>query len=344
MKFLNRTDTESVFADFTGDAVHLESVEGYSIAASWTDTTPVDGDTFVSGVLEIQTLTFPAKAAITDRDYIVIYNQAGTSFAVYADKTGTSVAPTGAAYVAASFKVKANISADATAAQVAARFKTAFNTLTGFTASVTLDDSAADGTMLSTQVTRGPTTNPVPHNLNDSGAGTLAGVQTTGGVASDVDLTANSAVVDDNIYSGLKIRLTTDGTLPTGLSTGVDYYAINVDTTTIKFATSRANALLGTAIDITGFGSGTHTIDVREALAGTLKLQASNNAFLDNTNNGEDPAAVWVDIPGSSVTVAAAGTQIWNVSDVYYKSVRQVYTSTSGNGVYTSYVYAKGPY
>lgn len=59
--------------------------------------------------------------------------------------------------------------------------------------------------------------------------------------------------------TGRKIRLTTTGTLPTGLALATDYYIIVVDSTHIKLATSEANALGGTAIDITGQGSGTNT-------------------------------------------------------------------------------------
>jgi hypothetical protein len=348
MKFGKRVDSGgSLLTSFNGNPVKVESIEGYSICASWTDTTPTD-PTFLSGVLEVQTLTFPAFVGLTDRDYIVVYNQAGTSFAVYADKTGTSIAPTGAAYVAASFKVKANVSADTTAAEVAARFETAFNTLTGFTASVTTDDTAADGTMLLTQTVRGPTTNPVPHNLNDSGAGSIAGVQTTGGVATAVNPTANTITkTAHGLVTGLKVRFTTSSALPAPLLVATDYYVIKIDVDTIKLATSYANAIAGVpVIDITDFGTGTQTIDTT-ALVGAFKLQASNNAELDNVGDltpaqMADPNAVWVDITGSSTAVAGSGSQFWNVSDVYYLWFRLVYTATSGSGDFTAYLNYKG--
>jgi len=53
------------------------------------------------------------------------------------------------------------------------------------------------------------------------------------------------------------------GALPTGLSAGVDYYTIRVSATTSRFATSRTNAIDGTAIAFTDAGSGTNVIDVR---------------------------------------------------------------------------------
>lgn len=52
----------------------------------------------------------------------------------------------------------------------------------------------------------------------------------------------------------------TGGTLPTGLIAATVYYAIAVDATHIKLATTYNNALLGTAIDITAAGTGTATV------------------------------------------------------------------------------------
>lgn len=77
-------------------------------------------------------------------------------------------------------------------------------------------------------------------------------------------------------------------------------------------------------------------------LAGTLKLQASNNGFTDNVNNNENPNATWVDITGSSIAVSGAGSQFWNVSDVFYKAFRIVWTRTSGQGTYQAFITAKG--
>lgn len=77
-------------------------------------------------------------------------------------------------------------------------------------------------------------------------------------------------------------------------------------------------------------------------LAGTLKLQASNNAFTDNVNNNENSSATWVDITGSSVAVSGSGSQFWNVSDVYYKAFRIVWTRTSGEGTFAAFIHAKG--
>lgn len=58
-----------------------------------------------------------------------------------------------------------------------------------------------------------------------------------------------------------RVQLTTTTTLPAGLSLATDYYVIKVSDTRCKFATSYANAVAGTSVDITTTGTGTHTIN-----------------------------------------------------------------------------------
>jgi microcystin-dependent protein len=62
-------------------------------------------------------------------------------------------------------------------------------------------------------------------------------------------------------HSGVKVRFSTTGTLPSPLSANTDYYVIYVSDTEIKLATSLANAQAGSAIDLTATGSGVHTVD-----------------------------------------------------------------------------------
>ena len=64
-----------------------------------------------------------------------------------------------------------------------------------------------------------------------------------------------------NLMPYTRVQLTTTTTLPAGLSLATDYYVIKVTDLTCKLATSYANAVAGTAIDITDAGTGTHTIN-----------------------------------------------------------------------------------
>ena len=106
-----------------------------------------------------------------------------------------------------------------------------------------------------------------------------AAVNPFGKVVTFIDSQANtsSEIVTTNFnspeetthgfWTGCRVRLTTTGTLPSGLSTGTDYYIIDSSSQTFKFATSRDNARAGTAINITGAtGGGTHTVRPRHQI------------------------------------------------------------------------------
>lgn len=137
----------------------------------------------LANVFQLDTLTFPAKAGVTIGDYINVYDQAGTHYAVQLDTTGSDTAPSGALWVAADETVQCDISAATDAASVAAAVEISINTLTGFTAAITTDDTAADGTMKLTQVVAGVTDVPVPKDEDDSGAGSITTDPTTTGFA-----------------------------------------------------------------------------------------------------------------------------------------------------------------
>jgi len=80
-----------------------------------------------------------------------------------------------------------------------------------------------------------------------------------------LEATVTAAVTDiltSNAH-GLKvddiIQLTTSTTLPAGISLTTDYYIIDVTTNTFKIAATPG----GTAIDVTGTGTGTHTFHLK---------------------------------------------------------------------------------
>lgn len=87
------------------------------------------------------------------------------------------------------------------------------------------------------------------------------------------------------------VQLTSSGTLPAGLSLATDYWIIKEDANTFKFATSLANALAGTDVDITDTGSGTHT------LSDTASTKRPSDPF---TVTG-DAAGEWFALDGASV-------------------------------------------
>lgn len=84
-----------------------------------------------------------------------------------------------------------------------------------------------------------------------------------------------------NLFPFTRVQLTTSGTLPTGLALATDYYVIKLTDLTCKFASSYANAVAGTPIDLTDDGTGTHTINT---LYPRYTNGAGVQAFIWNTN------------------------------------------------------------
>ena len=81
-----------------------------------------------------------------------------------------------------------------------------------------------------------------------------------------VDVNTTTDIITEanhNYYTGLVGQLTTDNTLPTGLSLATDYYVIALSDNTYSLATSLENAEAGTKINITAAGTGNHTFTPR---------------------------------------------------------------------------------
>ena len=89
----------------------------------------------------------------------------------------------------------------------------------------------------------------------------------------DLSMTVSSVAASTDIITlsgtklefqtGDRVTVSTTTTLPGGISAATNYYVIayqRKDTVRIKLASSYANALAGTAINITDSGSGTHTV------------------------------------------------------------------------------------
>lgn len=131
--------------------------------------------------------------------------------------------------------------------------------------------------------------------------------------ATDVCTAASSGFL-----TGLKMQGTTTTTLPAGLSLSTDYFWIYITATTGKVATSYANAILGTAINITDTGTGTHTFTPTTLAGGAASLQGS----IDGAN--------WFDIGSSSQNVTAAGTLVYSITSVYYPWARLKFINTAG--------------
>lgn len=101
---------------------------------------------------------------------------------------------------------------------------------------------------------------PITSAAADATTNTLGQSDTFTAATSDICTYSSSANLPSNILTGTRVRLTTTTTLPAGLALATDYYVIRLSDTTFSLATSYANAILGTVINITDTGTGTHTI------------------------------------------------------------------------------------
>jgi hypothetical protein len=152
----------------------------------------------------------------------------------------------------------------------------------------------------------------------------------------DGDVTVATNVVSEASHgytTGRKGQLTTTGVLPTGLATSTDYYMISVNSNFYQLASSLANAIAGTPVNITAAaGGGTHTFTPTALGSTTVKLQASED---------DD---IFIDISGASETITASSNVLWNVNAPFYEYMRIVATITDGAGqlLITSRLTGKG--
>jgi len=172
-------------------------------------------------------------------------------------------------------------------------------------------------------------------DITDNGTGTHTATRNTaaddmedvGYVAEQIHLPAHG-LVDAQI-----VQLSTTGALPTGLSASTDYYVIVDDANYIRLASSRANALAGTAINITGEGTGTHTL-TPSSLSTGITVQYANT---------ETPVeADWVD---SALTLTMDDDPLIGLiagTNVGFRHLRLKTTSSGGSGALTVDINAKG--
>jgi hypothetical protein len=142
-------------------------------------------------------------------------------------------------------------------------------------------------------------------------------------VDADVNTTTNRITITSHgYYTGRKVAATTDGVLPGGLS-ATNYFVIKVDANTIQLAASMADAVAGTAVDITSAaGGGTHTLTPAAISTASWKLQGS---FDDST---------WFDIQAADLqamsgNITATGNVFTHHDTPAYCYVRLYFTAAT---------------
>jgi len=113
-------------------------------------------------------------------------------------------------------------------------------------------------------------------------------------VADDTSDILSLIAEQTNMQTGDKVRFTTTGTLPGGLSLATDYYVVKLTNGTCQIASGQGNAYLPTIIDITSTGSGTHTINC-------ISLATYQNGLKSTGDNTTTFTGSWVAPTGQFV-------------------------------------------
>lgn len=109
--------------------------------------------------------------------------------------------------------------------------------------------------------------------------------------------------------TGLKVRFTTTGTLPTGLAVDTDYWLTNVNGFGFEVASSLSNAEQGVSINISG-GSGDH-----EVVPSTFtKLNCKVEVAIEN--------GIWAEISNSQMVSTKQENFIYELNSPVYKFIR----------------------
>lgn len=243
-----------------------------------------------AGVKEIQTMTFPTKAAATQGDYIVFYDTLGKKYAVSIDKDGTGVEPTGAIWagIVSSRKKVCYIGAQTTAAQVAAKALLSIKQIEEYSTSIFTWVDSGSGVLTGTQAKVGAVTNPVPKSADDSGAGGLLGAQSTGGVASSLQNTYFLLYAGGtNAKHAFWMNVNSEGSVPT---------VANATMHAVAIAAGAADTAVATAVNT--------VVDAMDEfssskVSATLTITAATKG---NTTNAADTG-----LTGFTITTPTAG-------------------------------------
>jgi hypothetical protein len=143
-----------------------------------------------------------------------------------------------------------------------------------------------------------------------------------------VNDTSNEITVTNSYQTADPVAIRSTNTVPVGLTANTTYFVIRVSATLIKLATSAANAELGSAIDITSQGVGTHSIVSSVAIDSYYTTNWINfgaptyvkklgkpaiilNAAASSANVTVSVAYDWVDLFQDEQTIAIGSLNQW---------------------------------
>lgn len=156
----------------------------------------------------------------------------------------------------------------------------------------------------------------------------------TADASTDVITYTSTTSLPSNLLTGTRVRVSSSTTLPAGLAAATDYYLIKVTDSTAKLATSYANAIAGTAIDITDAGTGTHTMTW---LLPRYTNGAGVNAIFFNSNATPLGAAtpnLSLGYTNSAQATSRATPTVLPIGKTAASNCHILYTGATGTGKY----------
>lgn len=161
------------------------------------------------------------------------------------------------------------------------------------------------------------------------GAGT--GSLTFNFAPADINTGTEVITVPSNtsLYTGQPIVYSTSGTVAGDLVASTTYYAIRLSATTISIADSLALALAGTAHNLTGTGSGTHTFTINLTTRSVGERGGNETHSLASAENSPHTHSATITTTGDQI---GAGTTIPNDVDASPAQSVGITTASQGSG------------
>jgi hypothetical protein len=163
---------------------------------------------------------------------------------------------------------------------------------------------------------------------------TLGRTATFTAATDDILTYTSTTSLPSNLLTGTRVRVSTTTTLPAPLAAATDYYLVRLTDGTCKLATTYANAIAGTVIDITTTGTGTHTISWLLPRytngAGVQAIIFNNNA----TALGAGTPNMSLGYSNSAQTASRATPTVLPIGKTAATNSHIIYTGATGTGKY----------
>lgn len=143
-----------------------------------------------------------------------------------------------------------------------------------------------------------------------------SGAKMTGGVDAKVSASTDKITITNHgYYTGLDVLYTAGNDAIGGLSDQTTYYVIKIDDNNIKLATSKNNAISGTAINITSV-----VLDDSESTYTLTPLDLSGTPYI--SWEGSNDYSYWFSVSNSTRDIDSSNYDRWEFENYIYRYLR----------------------